>query len=259
MVVAYLRYLWQAGTLHGLHSPFVYALYRDVIRHRHPAPPGTSSIESLRKTLLKSNETLTVTDLGAGSRRGNGTVRSVATIARNAQKPARYAWLLHRLVGQLQARYVLELGTSLGLTTAYLADAVAKTEGQLYSFEGCPNTAALARTHLDKLGYPTVKLVVGNLDETLAATVAQLPQIDLAFFDANHRYQPTLQYFTECLPRIHNDTLFIFDDIHWSDGMERAWEAIKAHPSVQVTVDLFGVGLVFFRREQPKQHFILRF
>jgi predicted O-methyltransferase YrrM len=183
----------------------------------------------------------------------------VATIARNAQKPARYAWLLHRLILRFQARYVLELGTSLGLTTAYLANAVAQTEGHLYSFEGCPNTAALARTHLEQLGYPTVNLVVGNLDDTLAATVTSLPGIDLAFFDANHRYEPTLQYFMTCLPRVHNDTVFVFDDIHWSKEMEQAWAAIKEHPSVQVTIDLFGVGLVFFRREQPKQHFILRF
>lgn len=259
MVAAYLHYLWQAGNLHGLHSPFVYALYRDVIRHRHGAPLGTLPIEALRQSLRNSTDILTVTDLGAGSRRGNDPVRSVATIARNAQKPARYAWLLHRLVLHFQARYVLELGTSLGLTTAYLANAVAQTNGQLYSFEGCPNTAALARTHLDQLGYPSVKLVVGNLDQTLDETVAALSQIDLAFFDANHRYEPTIQYFTTCLPQVHNDTVFVFDDIHWSKGMEQAWAAIKAHPAVQVTVDLFGVGLVFFRRQQPKQHFVLRF
>ncbi len=259
MVAAYLRFLWQSGNEHGLHSPFVYALYRDVIRHRHPAPPGTSPIETLRASLVNSTDTLAVTDLGAGSRRASGTVRSVATIARNAQKPARYAWLLHRLVLHFNARYVLELGTSLGLTTAYLANAVAQTGGQLYSFEGCPNTADRARTHLNKLGYSPVNLVVGNLDETLAETIDHLPRIDLAFFDANHRYEPTIQYFITCLQHVHNDTVLVFDDIHWSKGMEQAWAAIKAHPAVQVSVDLFGVGLIFFRREQPKQHFVLRF
>lgn len=259
MTAAYLRYWWRAGNLHGLHSPFVYALYRDVIRDKHPAPPGTLPIEALRQSLGSSTDTLTVTDLGAGSRRTNNPVRSVATIARTAQKPPRYAWLLHRLIRHSEATYVLELGTSLGLTTAYLANAVAQTDGQLYSFEGCPNTAALARTHLAALGYSATQVVVGNLDDTLAETVAQLPRIDLAFFDANHRYAPTIQYFMTCLPHVHNDTIFIFDDIHWSADMERAWETIKAHPAVQVTIDLFGVGLVFFRREQPKQHFVLRF
>ncbi|MBO0947454.1 O-methyltransferase [Fibrella forsythiae] len=259
MIAAYFRYLWRAGNLHGLHSPFVYALYRDIIRHRHPAPPGTSPIETLRQSLLRSKQSLTVTDLGAGSRRSTGNVRAVSTMARNAQKPARYAWLLHRLALHFNAGYVLELGTSLGLTTAYLANAAAQTSGQLYSFEGCPNTATLARSHLNQLGYSDVNIVVGNLDDTLAETVATLPRIDLVFFDANHRYEPTVQYFMTCLPFIHNDTLFIFDDIHWSAGMEQAWEAIKAHPAVQVTIDLFGVGLVFFRREQPKQHFVLRF
>ena len=259
MVAAYLRHLWRAGNEHGLHSPFVYALYRDVIRHRKLAPPGTSSIELHRRSLLKRTDTLAVTDLGAGSRRSTSPVRPVATIARNAQKPARYAWLLHRLVLRFRAKYVLELGTSLGLTTAYLANAVTQMGGSLYSFEGCPNTAALARTHLNELGYSAVELVVGDLDDTLARTLIGLPQIDLAFFDANHRYEPTIQYFMTCLPYVHNDTVFVFDDIHWSKGMEQAWATIKAHPAVQVTVDLFGVGLVFFRHEQPKQHFVLRF
>ena len=263
MVAAYLRYRWRAGNLHGLHSPFVYALYRDVIRDRHKAPPGTLPIETLRQSLLQSAELLTVTDFGAGSRRTQHPVRRVAQIAHTAQKSRRYTWLLHRLVIYFKAKNVLELGTSLGLTTAYLANAVAQTGGTLISFEGCPNTAALARSHLDGLGYADTQLVVGNLDETLARTVADsarnVPGIDLVFLDANHRYKPTIQYFRTCLQKAHNDTVFIFDDIHWSAGMERAWATIKADPAVRVTIDLFGVGLVFFRREQPKQHFVLRF
>ncbi|RYF62388.1 MAG: SAM-dependent methyltransferase, partial [Cytophagaceae bacterium] len=89
--------------------------------------------------------------------------------------------------------------------------------------------------------------------------IASLNPVDFVFFDANHRYEPTVRYFEICLTNIHNDTVFVFDDIHWSDEMEQAWAYIKVHPSVSVTVDLFWVGLVFFRREQPKQDFILRF
>ncbi len=102
-------------------------------------------------------------------------------------------------------------------------------------------------------------IVTGNIDQTLAAHVPALESIDLVFFDANHRYEPTLRYFETCLPKTHNDSLFVFDDIHWSAEMERAWAEIKAHPAVTVTIDLFWVGLVFFRREQPKQDFVLRF
>ncbi len=270
MVQAFLRYWWRAGTLHGLHSPFVYALYRDVIRDRHAAPAIASAVESLRQVLLQLKQTIEVTDLGAGSRGANQPRRAVAQITRYAQKPRRYAWLLHRLVRLCPAAHVLELGTSLGLTTAYLADAVRAddsgkssrdvTTGHVQTFEGCPNTAALARAHLERLGLSAqVQITVGNLDDTLPTYVTDCPPVDVVFFDANHRYAPTVQYFTVCLPKIHNNSLFIFDDIHWSAEMEQAWATIQAHPLVTLTIDLFGVGLVFFRKEQPKQHFTLRF
>ena len=150
MIAAYLRHRWQAGNAHGLHSPFVYSLYTKAIRSR-AKPPQSAAIEALRQALLRSSETIRVTDYGAGSRKHNGTVRSVANLARSAQKPARYAQLLYRLVRYTNAQTVLELGTSLGLTTAYLAEAVADTGGQLISFEGCPNIANLAQQHLRSL------------------------------------------------------------------------------------------------------------
>ena len=259
-----MRYWWRAGTLHGLHSPFVYALYRDIIRNRPPAPAIAPTVERLRQELLQSKQTIEVTDLGAGSRRANQSRRALAQITRYAQKPRRYAWLLHRLVRTYPAAHVLELGTSLGLTTAYLADAVRATDtrraGHVQTFEGCANTAALARAHLERLGLrDQVQVTVGNLNDTLPTYLTDCPPIDVVFFDANHRYTPTVQYFTVCLTKLHSDSLFIFDDIHWSAEMEQAWATIQAHPLVSVTIDLFGVGLVFFRKEQPKQHFTLRF
>ncbi len=258
MISPYLRHLWQARDEHALHSPFVFSLYTQAIRSR-AKPPATRQIEALRKALRRSSKTVQVTDYGAGSRTHNGTARSVGDIARAAQKPARYAQLLYRLVQYTHAKTVLELGTSLGLTTAYLAQAVAETKGQLISFEGCPNIADLAQQHLTQLDCQPVEIVMGNLDQTLASRLVNLPPLDLVFFDANHRYEPTLAYFSACLTKAHNDSLFIFDDIHWSNDMERAWDAIKDHPATRVTIDLFGAGLVFFRHEQPKQHFVLQF
>lgn len=129
----------------------------------------------------------------------------------------------------------------------------------MLTFEGCPQTAAVARRNFEQLGLQNVTVVVGDIDQTLAPQIAGLTVIDFAFFDANHRYRPTVQYFETCLTRIHNDTVFVFDDIHWSSEMEQAWAFIKKHPAVSVTVDLFWVGLVFFRHEQPKQDFALRF
>ncbi|OON69700.1 O-methyltransferase [Hymenobacter sp. CRA2] len=252
----YIRYRFRSGNAHGLHSPFVFSLYLDVVCHTGEYG-AFEAIESRRAALLADERRLRITDYGAGSQTGAGRERPVRDIARHAAKPPRLAQLLFRLVNYRQPRTVLELGTSLGLTTAYLA--AASSKARVLTFEGCPETAAVARETLAQLGLQNVELIEGNFDETLPATLAQLQQpLDFAFFDGNHRYEPTLRYLEQCLPYATEESVFVFDDIHWSGEMDRAWEAIKAHPAVTVTVDLFFIGLVFFRKNAPKQHFTLR-
>ncbi|WP_231717530.1 O-methyltransferase [Hymenobacter sp. DG25A] len=247
----------RSGNAHGLHSPFVFGLYTHVINHRG-AFAAFGAIEARRQELRQSPQILLVRDFGAGSHTGAGRQRPVRDIARTAAKPAALAQLLFRLVNHFQPRTVLELGTSLGLTTAYLA--AADSRARVISFEGCPQTAAVARQTFEQLALPNVELVLGNLDETLEPALQALPEsLDFAFFDGNHRYEPTMRYFEQCLARSTEGSVFVFDDIHWSAEMERAWASIQAHPQVQLTIDLFHVGLVFFRRKQPKQHFTLRF
>jgi predicted O-methyltransferase YrrM len=256
---AYLRYWLRSGNAHGLHSPFVFGLYTTVIRHNGEFG-AYARIEARRRELLKSSKIIMVKDFGAGSQvaGAGGTERRVRAIARHAAKPPRLAQLLFRLVNHFRPATILELGTSLGLTTAYLA--AADSRHQIITFEGCPNTAAVARETFEKLGLKNVRLVEGNLDQTLLATLAGLQKpVDFAFFDGNHRYEPTLRYFEQCLAKAHENSVFVLDDIHWSAEMEQAWEAIKAHPAVTVTIDLFYVGLVFFRKAQPKQDFWLRY
>lgn len=255
--ISYFRFLLRSGNAHGLHSPFVFGLYTHIINHRG-AFGAFEAIEARRQELRQSPQILTVRDFGAGSHTGAGRQRPVRDIARTAAKPAALAQLLFRLVNHFQPRTVLELGTSLGLTTAYLA--AADSRARVISFEGCPQTAAVAKQTFEQLALPNVELVLGNLDETLEPALQALPEpLDFAFFDGNHRYEPTMRYFEQCLARSTEESVFVFDDIHWSAEMERAWAAIQAHPQVQLTIDLFHVGLVFFRRKQPKQHFTLRF
>lgn len=216
------------------------------------------AVENRRTQLQASEQTITVTDLGAGSHVGAGQQRRVRDIARTAAKPRQLGQLLFRLVNHFQPRTVLELGTSLGLTTAYLATPNSKS--QIITFEGCPATAAVARETFGRLGLRNVDLIEGNLDITLAPTLAALTApVDFVFFDGNHRYGPTIRYFEQCLTRRNDQSVFVFDDIHWSAEMDRAWQTIKAHPDVMLTVDLFFMGLVLFRKSQPKQHFSLRF
>ena len=256
---AYLRYRLRSGNAHGLHSPFVYGLYTTVICQKG-AFRAYGRIEWRRRKLLKSDKIITVKDFGAGSQvaGAGGTERRVSAIARHAAKPPRLAQLLFRLVNHFQPATVLELGTSLGLTTAYLA--MADSRNQVVTFEGCPNTAAVALETFTRLRLRNVRLVEGNLDQTLPAALATLKKpVDFVFFDGNHRREPTLRYFEQCLANAHENSVFVLDDIHWSAEMEQAWEAIKAHPAVTVTVDLFYVGLVFFRKKQPRQDFWLRY
>lgn len=234
----------------------MFGLYTSVVRHT-----GTFSayarVEARRAELLNSAASISVTDFGAGSHTGAGQQRRIADIARTAAKPPGLAQLLFRLANYFRAATILELGTSLGLTTAYLA--AADSRSQVFTLEGCPNVAAVARETLAALHLTNVSIVEGNIDDTLAPTLSALPApVDFAFFDGNHRYEPTLRYFELCLAHRTDNSVFVFDDIHWSEEMERAWEFIKAHPDVTMTVDLFYIGLVFFRKNQPKQHFWLR-
>ncbi|GAB3888638.1 O-methyltransferase [Spirosoma agri] len=259
MIRAYLRYLARARDEHSLHSPFLFALYTRVIRTDNRADAAFKPIRSLQRTLRKNQQIIAITDFGAGSKVNSSRQRTIGDIARNSQKPARFGRLLFRLIRRFDAKRIIDLGTSLGITTAYLAQATNPQQGRVLTFEGCPQTAAVARQNFDALGIRNVDIVVGNIDDTLAVEVAKSSPVDLVFFDANHRYEPTVRYFETCLTAIHNDTVFVLDDIHWSDEMEQAWAYIKAHPSVTVTIDLFWVGLVFFRQEQPRQDFVLRF
>jgi predicted O-methyltransferase YrrM len=258
LIAAYIKYLLKSGNEHSIHSPFLFELYTKVIAAGKDENPDYPALKSLRKELLKSNEEIEILDLGAGSRVNKSNRRKIRTIAKNAEKPEKFGKLFNRLIQRFQPSTILELGTSLGLTTLYMSRA--RTDAKILTFEGCPETALVARNNFTAMQAENIDIIVGNIDETLPRTLAGLQApLDLAYFDANHRYEPTVRYFENCLPHVTNDSLFIFDDIYWSEEMTAAWKYIKAHPQVTLTVDLFWVGLVFFRKEQVKEDFILRF
>ncbi len=265
LLLRYLAFWFRSGNAHAVHSPFVFDLYTRVIRPAAQQPdfgkpdsgkPDFGKIEALRAALLADPREMDTIDLGAGSRVARSPRRRVKDIARYAQKDARTGQLLFRLVGHFAPRTLFDLGTSLGITTSYLA--AASPRAALYTFEGCPQTLAIAKSNFARLDYWHIRPVAGNLDETLPAMLKEITALDFVFFDANHRREPTLRYFAACLAKAHEDSVFVFDDIYWSAEMRTAWEEIKSHSAVTLTVDLFHVGLVFFRRKQPKQHFRLR-
>lgn len=210
-------------------------------------------IESLKWHLRRDNAVIEVVDFGAAGH--SVYAKQVAAIAKNSAIGKRHGRLLYRLSRYFQPQYVLELGTSLGIGTAYLA----KGAGKVLSLEGSPQTAAIANKNLQSIGITNAEIIVGNFDDTLPEIISTLPRLDLVFFDGNHAKEPTLRYFELCLQKAHNDTVFIFHDIHWSAGMEEAWGIIQQHSAVQATADLYFSGLVFFRDELTKQHFRFRF
>lgn len=255
----YLRFWIGAGNSrgHGMHSPFVYHLIRDVLndRQRYAA---YELIEQLRNELKADKTPLEVIDLGAGSSLGKKNSRSIGSIARHAAKPPRLAQLLFRLARYYQPATILELGTSLGISSSYLQ--LGQPTAQLLTLEGAPAVAEQARKNFEKLGLTKIRQLVGNFDETLQVAINELGQIDLAFVDGNHRYEPSVRYFQQLLPNLHNDSILIFDDIHWSADMEKAWNEIRSHAAVRCSVDLFFVGLVFFRNEfREPRHFNIRY
>ncbi len=255
LLTSYIKHLIKSKTRHGVHSPFVYNLVDNVIYdflHR----ADYDAIEQMRKNLLSDQRIIEVTDLGAGSHVNNNRKKSIGNLAKNALKPKKLAQLIYRLANEFKPTNIIELGTCLGLTTAYLAKASPKA--RLISIEGCPNTAGIAIENLKTLGLNKAEILTGNFDAVFPDVLNDVDQLDFVFIDGNHRHKATLDYFTWCLPKVHDGSLLIFDDIYWSSGMEKAWEEIKAHPKVRVTIDLFWIGLVFFRKEQAKEDFIIR-
>lgn len=253
----YIRYFLQSDTAHAVHSPFVFLFIQEVL-HDKRAFYAFTAIEKRRQALLSGNQVIKITDMGAGSSLQKPPERRVSDVARSAAKSPKYGKLLFRLVNYFQPLIVVELGTSLGISAAYMASA--NTESQLFTLEGSDDIAQIASDTFKRLKLENIQIVKGNFDDTLAPVLLQIPKLDLAFIDGNHRKEPTLRYFSQCLTKAHNNTILIFDDIHWTKDMEEAWEAIKANSAVTLTIDLFFLGLVFLKKEfQEKQHFVLRY
>jgi predicted O-methyltransferase YrrM len=252
----YLSHWLTANNRHGLHSPFIYKLVDEVI-YDFSDKKVYHSIEQARKRLLHDKRQVTVTDLGAGSHLNNHRQRQVSDIARNALKSPKLAQLICRLAASRHPHNIIELGTCLGITTLYMQQAA--PEAIVYTLEGCPQTAEIAGGIFKQEGASGIHQLVGNFDDTLQPLINELPQLDFVYVDGNHQKEATLRYFEWCLPKVHEGTLLIFDDIYWSQGMKEAWLQIKAHPQVTVTVDLFWIGLVFFKKGQAKEDFKVRF
>jgi predicted O-methyltransferase YrrM len=288
IALRFFKFYLKAKTKYNVHSPFVFEFVNGVLEENRQFYVFKEA-EILRGQLLSSKDVLEVEDFGAGSHKdGTKKQRRVRDIAASALSPAfQCQWLFH-ICNTYKPLTIIELGTSLGISTLYIAEGSPK-ETQIFSLEGSPTIAQTARRNFDwfyntfnKIGLKRanleilkyteiyeklipavdtekrIKIVEGNFNKTLQNTLSKIGKLDLAFLDGNHRYEPTIQYFQQALAHTHEGSILIFDDIHWSEDMEKAWSEIQNHPSVRLTIDLFWCGLVFFRNEnKEKEHFQL--
>lgn len=249
----YIKFLIKSSNQHGVHSPFVYDLvtkcFYDKTKYKEYSKIK-NYIKRLRRVKLKIN----VTDFGAGSKKRSSSERKISEIAKNAGTTVQRAKLLFRITTYFKPENILELGTSLGCATQAMG--LGNPKATIATIEGCPHISDYTKKHFKFQMLDNIKIITGNIDDIIHQLDSK--QYDLIFFDGNHQKEATLNYFEHLLPKAHNNSIFIFDDIYWSQNMTEAWETIKQHPKVTVTINTFYWGIVFFRKEQAKEHFTIR-
>lgn len=237
---------------HWVHSPFTFSTLNNVIFEQTPYY-NFASIENLRQKLLHDKSPIALKTIGTSKAKNT----TVAKEVKNSAKSPRLAQLLQRLCVSNESQYIVELGTNLGISTAYLASNNSKST--VYSLEGQPELCKLAKANFQKLNINNINILEGDIDNTLPQLINKIPQIDLLFIDANHQYQATINYYNLAKSKIHKNSIIIFDDIHWSQGMQQAWNEIRQDPDIRLSIDIFHMGIVWFNTDIPKQHYIVAF
>ncbi len=254
-VKSYIRYWLEAVDHHSLHSPFLFDFYTKVLLLKNDRRQF-DSIERVRQQLVTDTRSIALQGFGAGSKHFEDSNRAVKAIARTSLTPKKFSTLYWSIADYFDAKAIVELGTALGINTAYLAKKLAT---RISTFEGEPEIANIARATFSELNLTNVELIEGDIDKTLPLRLNTIEKIDLAFLDANHQLAPTLHYFDTIVKKIHSKSVVILDDIHQSKGMEDAWKTIQSHPLVYCTLDLYRCGIVFFDPSLNKQHVVLQF
>ena len=249
------KYVIRAQGAGLLHSPFVFELYQQVFDAKH-LHYDFEALHAVRQRLMSDKTVLKIQDFGAGSTTGAGTTRTVQSIAGSAVKKAKYAELLYRLINRHGASSIIEIGSSLGLTTLYLQKAAPKAK--VYSLEGSPELCAFAKELHAQEGCDHIEVVEGKFDDTLKG-VAPKECWDVVFVDGNHRKQATIDMTHMLLENAAENALFIIDDIYWSKGMTEAWNILKDSSEFCLSVDMFEMGILWRKLPMEKQHFTLRF
>ena len=134
----------------------------------------------------------------------------------------------------------------------------ATLNSRIITIEGSESVAAIADANLKRLNMSNVDIIHGNFSQELPKALNGFGTVDLAFIDGDHRGRHLLDYFHQIFPSMSENGAIVLDDIRWSEDMYDAWNQIVDHPDVMLTLDLFGLGVVFHVEGYEKQHFKLR-
>ncbi len=228
---------------HGVHSPFAYKLCEEVF-YNTDSFYAFKQLDLVRKHLLVDETILEIEDFGAGSKTLNDKSRKIKDIAAKGISSQKQSEILFKLLNFLKCETVIELGTSLGLNTLYLS--MVNSNTKIISLEGDKSLSDFASQLSNKYKQTNTEFVHAKFDDILPSLLQKINTLDLFYVDGNHTYSATMRYFEMALPKKNQQSVFVFDDIYWSPEMTKAWEEIKKHPSVKLSIDTFYFGLVFF-------------
>ena len=258
---AYLRHRlssWNTGG-EGIHSPYLFYLVRMLLYDTN-AYYCFASIEHCRRRMLTNYTVINVEDFGTGAiAKGSVYQSTIAQVAHTSLESPRVGqiwmkWIAYMSHEAQRPLEIVELGTSFGITTAYLASA--DSRNHITTFEGCKDIADLARANWKTVGLHNITLIPGNINDTLSRYTPAL--IDWAYIDANHTEEATCRYFDYLVRMAGEKSVFVIDDIHHSPAMQRAWKHICAHPRVTSTMDIWNAGIVFFDPHYLHKNYTLR-
>lgn len=248
---SHIHHFLYAKKRHGIHSPFVYQL-SDVCLTLNIDAVDQKILTQQFKKLQKNHSTIEVTDFGAGSKK-MGSQRKISALFKNSRSSEKYAQLLYRLSRFYKPNRILELGTSLAWGTLHLH--LGNPNAIIDTIEGCPQTFAASKSL-----FPVQNENINFQNEQFETFIDRLSteKYDFIFIDGNHRGIALLDYIERLKHFSTNDTLWILDDIRWSDDMWEAWRKIVGSTQFHLTIDLGRMALTSFRKQQEKEHFLLR-
>ncbi len=254
----YYKYLLHSNSRFKIHSPFVFQFVEEVLKDK-VVYPEYKQIETYKKNLSKSHTIIETVDFGkkTGDKQYSTYLYPLGKLVKKRSQTKRKGRLLYKISHYFKPANILEFGTAVGISSCYIKTPL--PDSKMITMEGCASLSDIAYSTFKKLNLSNIKISTGDFEATLPKVLKDFETLDMVFFDGNHHKKPTIDYFNRCVKLANDKSVFIFDDIHWSKGMEEAWEYIINDKRVTISIDLFHLGLVFFRKGTVKQDFIIRY